>query len=62
MKHADLIKEYEKDGRKQKYAINLHVEFPGKMFSVSQEDWDWRTAVRKTFNNAKNKAHKMFRD
>ncbi|MBT4935655.1 CBS domain-containing protein [Candidatus Woesearchaeota archaeon] len=56
------IKEYEKDGRKQKYAINLHVEFPGKMFSVSQEDWDWRTAVRKTFNNAKNKAHKMFRD
>jgi len=55
------IKEYEKDGKKKKYAINLHVEFPGRMYSVSQEDWDWRIAVRKTFNNAKNKAHKMFK-
>lgn len=55
------IKEYQKDGSRQKYAVNLRVEFPGKVVAVSQDDWDPETALRKTFDNAKNKLKKKFK-
>jgi len=56
------LKRYEKDGSRCKYSINMRVEFPGRIVSISQDDWDWRTAVRKTFANAKNKVQKMFKE
>jgi CBS domain-containing protein len=52
------IKEYEKDGNRKKYAINLRIEYPGQMLSIAQDDWDWRVAVRKIFVNAKNTLEK----
>jgi len=55
------LKEYEKDGNRQKYSVNLRVEFPGQIITSTQEDWDVETALRKTFNNAKNKLKKKFR-
>src|SRR3989344_100318 len=55
------LKEYQKDGSRHKYAVNLRVEYPGKIITASQDDWDWRTAVRKTFANAKNEVNKMFK-
>jgi len=55
------LKRYEKDGNRCKYAVNMRVEFPGRIVSISQDDWDWRTAVRKTFANAKNKVQKIFK-
>jgi len=54
------LKEYEKEGTRQKYAVNLRVEFPGQIVAVSQDDWDPETAMRKTFDNAKNKLKKKF--
>ena len=47
------IKEYNKEGTRCKYAVNLRIEFPGKIITSSQNDWDIETAVRKAFNNAK---------
>jgi CBS domain-containing protein len=55
------IKEYEKDGTQRKYSINLRIESPGRIITVNQDDWDFETALRKTFNNAKNKVRKMYR-
>ena len=55
------LKAYDKDGTRQKYAVNLRVEFPGQIVAVSQDDWDLETALRKTFDNAKNKFKKSFR-
>lgn len=55
------VKEYDKEGSRQKYAVNLRIEFPGQIIAVSQDDWDPETALRKTFNNAKNKLKKSFR-
>ena len=54
------IKEYDKAGAKQKYSVHLRVEFPGKILTSSQDDWDIETALRKTFDNAKNEIKKRF--
>lgn len=55
------IKEYDKDGTKRKFAVNLRLEFPGQIITSSQEDWDFETALRKTFDNAKNSVRKKFK-
>jgi len=55
------IKEYEREGRQHKYSVNLRVEFPSQILTSSQEDWEIETAVRKTFNNAKNKLRGKFK-
>ena len=55
------LKEYEREGRQHKYSINLRVEFPGKIITSTQEDWDVVTAVRKAFNNAKNELGSRFK-
>jgi len=54
------LKESEKGGRQQ-FFVNLRVESPGKMISVTQDDWDLETALRKTLENVKNKLKKQFR-
>jgi len=56
------FKEYQKDSKKHKYSVHLKVEFPGKMVAASQDDWDWRTAIRKTFTNAQNELGKKFKE
>lgn len=55
------LKAYEKEGGRQKFSVNLRIEFPGQMIASSQEDWTLETAVRKTFNNAKNKVESKFK-
>ena len=55
------LKEYDKEGGKQKYSVNIRVEFPGQIISASQEDWDVETALRKTFENIKNKLGSKFK-
>ena len=54
------LKDYDKGG-KQKFSIHLRMETPGQMISSEQHDWDLETALRKTFNNAKNSVKKKFR-
>jgi CBS domain-containing protein len=55
------IKDYQKTGGRQKFSVHLRLVFPGQIITSSQEDWDIETAVRKTFNNAKNAVKKKFR-
>lgn len=59
------LKEYEKAGKKEgkqhKYAVHLRVEYPGRIITVAQDDWDIETALRKTFENAKNNLKKKFK-
>ncbi len=55
------IKEYEKDGKQHKFSVNLRVEFPGKIVTVSQEDWVLETALHKAFDNAKNSLGSKFK-
>lgn len=55
------IKEYSKEGSQHKFSVNLRIEFPGRIITSTQEDWDIETAFRKTFNNAKNELKKKFR-
>jgi len=38
------------------------VEFPGQIITSTQDDWDVITAVRKTFDNAKNVVKKKFKE
>jgi len=55
------IKEYEKDGTKHKYTVNLRIEYPGRIVTSSDDDWDIETALRKAFENAQNELEKMFK-
>ena len=54
------LKDYDKGG-KQKFSVHLRIETPGQMISSEQHDWDLETALRKTFNNAKNSVKKKFK-
>ncbi len=50
-----------KVGEQQKYAVNLRLEFPGKLFASSADDWDIITATREAFVNMQNEVKKKFR-
>ena len=56
------LKAYDKQGTRQKYSVNLRVEHPGQLLSSSEDDWDLETALRKTFNNAKNTIDKKYKE
>jgi len=51
----------QKAGEQQKYAVNLRLEFPGKIVAASADDWDIITAVRETFLNMQNEVKKRFK-
>lgn len=55
------IKDYTKSQRERKYSVTLRLEFPGQLLTATQYDWRVETALRKTFDNAKNAAKKKFR-
>lgn len=55
------IKDYGKQGNRQKFSVNMRIQFPSRLITSSQYDWDFETALRKTFNNAKNEIKKKFR-
>lgn len=48
------FKKYSSRGNKHKFSVHIRVEFPSQIISTEQDDWDVITALRKTFNNAKN--------
>ena len=54
------LKAYNKGGR-QKYSVHIKLEYPGQLIAINQDDWDLETALRKTFDNAKNAVKKKFR-
>lgn len=54
------LKAYDKGG-KQKYSVNLRLEYPGRIITVAQDDWKLITAVRKAFVSAKNEVSKRFK-
>ncbi len=56
------IKSYDKQGGEQKFSVNLRIDFPSRIITSTQEDWDLETALRKTFNNAKNEVDKKFKN
>jgi len=41
--------------------VHMRLEYPGQIITSEQDDWDIETAVRKTFNNAKNATKKKFK-
>lgn len=55
------FKVYGAGGRREKYSVHLRIEYPGKLVTVDQNDWDLRSAVHETFANAKNALKKKFR-
>ena len=58
------LKEYAKPGKQEKqhkYSVHLRIEYPGKIVTVSQDDWDLETALRMTFANAQNAVGNKFR-
>ena len=55
------IKGYSKSQRERKYSVTLRLEFPGHPVTAAQYDWRVETALRKTFDNAKNELTKRFR-
>ena len=58
------IKEYKKEGKQHKYAVNLKVDYPGQIISSTKGwrgTWDIETALRKAFHNASNELKSKFR-
>ncbi len=55
------IKAYGKEGKRKKYSVTMRIELPSRLITSSQADWDFETALRKTFDNAKNKLKQKFR-
>ncbi len=58
------FKEYATEGKQQKqhkYSVHLRIEYPGKIVTVSQDDWDIIRALRETFANAENALDKKFK-
>lgn len=55
------LKEIGKDAKKKEYAVTVKVEYPGKVLSSTNEDWDLETAVRKGFNFNVGKREEKFR-
>ena len=56
------LKEYTKEGDQGKFSVHLRIEYPGKILTSEQFDWDLETALRKTFNNAKNNTNSRFKE
>ncbi len=44
------FKEYEKQGKRKKYSINVEASSPTKEFDASSDDWDFARAIHKVFN------------
>ena len=55
------LKEIGKDATKKEYAVNVKVEYPGKVLSSTHEDWDLETAVHRCFNFNPGKREERFR-
>jgi len=55
------LKDYTKSQRERKYSVTLRLEFPSQLITATQYDWRPETALRKTFDNAKNVIKKRFR-
>jgi len=55
------LKEIGKDAKKKEYAVNVKVEYPGKVLSSTHEDWDLETAVHRCFNFNPGKRDEKFR-
>ena len=55
------FKEYQKGGKQKKFSVHMRVEYPGKIVTVSQDDWDFETALHKAFDSAKNALLGKFR-
>ena len=57
-------KSYRKGGiekAKQKYTFHIRIEMPGKVLSVSEDDWDVEVALKGAFKNASNQIKSKFK-
>jgi len=56
-------KSYGKSGEKakQKYTFHIRIEMPGKVLSVSEDDWDVEVALKGAFKNASNQIKSKFK-
>ncbi len=52
------LKEHSKDARKQKHSWHLRVEGAGILLTSSQDDWNFITALQRTFEHCKNEIEK----
>jgi len=55
------LKSYNKEGKRQKFSVTMHVAYPGKIVECAASDWDLITALREAFNAAGNEFTKMYR-
>lgn len=54
------IKEYDKNGKKVKYSINIEVIFSGKTMSSSSWDYDLARAIHKSMIKIENEIEHRF--
>lgn len=54
------IKEYDKDGKKRKYSLNVEAIFSGKILGSSDWDYDFARAIHKTMTKLENEIEKRF--
>lgn len=54
------IKEYEKEGRRKKYSINVEAMGAGKEFNSSSWDWDFARALHKSMTKIENEITHKF--
>lgn len=54
------FKEYDKDGKKKKYSINVDAIFSGKMINSNSWDYDLARAIHKSMKKIENEIEKKF--
>ena len=54
------IKEYEKEGKRKKYSINIEAVGSGKEFDSSSWDWDFARAIHKAMIKIENEIEHRF--
>ena len=54
------IKEYNKEGKRKKYSINLEAFSSGKVFKANSYDWDFAATIHQVFNKILTQAEHKF--
>ena len=55
------VKEYSREGKRNKYSLHAKIVLPGKFFEASADDWDFARTVHQLFKKIEEEIENRFR-